>query len=272
MPKTKQSYRVVVLGDSITFGKAVALEERYTNVAERLLAAQFSRLKIEVLNFGIDGAPTVFERDVFRSWKNTIQADRIVVGFCLNDPQPREQEYSEEKSAFDKRARFVLRPLFKILRMGGFNRTADRLKRGIYAAVEFVGLIPDWTEALDRVYDPNSSEWKEFVAALADIKKDSDGLGLPRPVFLVLNQAVYLDKPTDYAHPDELLTLYLKWYEQAEAAAIANGFETINVTTEIAARLPNRILAANAADAHPSADLHQIYGEKLAAVLRRELR
>ncbi|MYH27884.1 MAG: SGNH/GDSL hydrolase family protein [Acidobacteria bacterium] len=91
-PKPSGVYRVMVLGDSFTWGAGLAVEERYTAIAEALLneASHRGRFEFEVLNFGLRAAPTTEERDVLRDYKDLVRPDLIVVGFCINDPQPRE--------------------------------------------------------------------------------------------------------------------------------------------------------------------------------------
>jgi hypothetical protein len=117
--------------------------------------------------------------------------------------------------------------------------------------------------ALQRTYEPGSREWKDFTAALRDIKSLSDARGLPPPVFAVLNQGTCSDRPTDYSNPDDVLRLYLKWYHQAEDAARQAGFVTVNFEDEFKRRLSREILAVNPWDGHPSALCNEVYALKL---------
>ena len=103
----------------------------------------------------------------------------------------------------------------------------------------------------------------KFVEALRGIRQLSDARGLPAPIFAVLNQGTATDRPTDYNRPDEELSLYLRWYRQAEVAAREAGFVTYNHAGEIAAELSDVSLAVNVLDGHPSAALNDLYGRKL---------
>jgi hypothetical protein len=55
----------------------------------------------------------------------------------------------------------------------------------------------------------------------------------------------------------------LRWYHQAEQAAEQLGYVVYDHEVEIAAHLTDEPLSVNPLDAHPSARLNQIYGEKL---------
>jgi lysophospholipase L1-like esterase len=47
--------RIVVLGDSFTFGQGVAFDEVYTQILERELSGEFAPRRVEVINFGVQG-------------------------------------------------------------------------------------------------------------------------------------------------------------------------------------------------------------------------
>jgi lysophospholipase L1-like esterase len=273
IPKPENVFRIMVLGDSLTWGAGLAVEERYTNRLEKYLnerlKGKFPK-RIEVLNFGIPGGPTIAERDILRTFIDLVNPDLVIVGFCLNDPQPKSQEWSIEKDRIHRYARFFLSPIRRLFRILHLELTASFIENGFYKTLEKLGIIPPWYVALDRVYDKNSKEWKDFEEALKDIRDMSDKKGLPPPIFAVLNQGVYTDKPTDYRNPDDMLKLYLKWYHQAEDTARKIGFKTVNFEKEIAEKLHDKPLAVNVLDGHPSAEVNDIYAQKLAEFIIKE--
>jgi lysophospholipase L1-like esterase len=273
IPKPDNVFRIMVLGDSLTWGAGLAVEERYTNRLEKYLnerlKGKFPK-RIEVLNFGIPGGPTIAERDILRTFIDLVNPDLVIVGFCLNDPQPKSQEWSIEKDRIHRYARFFLSPIRRLFRILRLELTASFIENGFYKTLEKLGIIPPWYVALDRVYDKNSKEWKDFEEALKDIRDMSNKKGLPPPIFAVLNQGVYTDKPTDYRNPDDMLKLYLKWYHQAEDTASKIGFKTVNFEKEIAEKLHDKPLAVNVLDGHPSAEVNDIYAQKLAEFIIKE--
>lgn len=271
-PKPEGKFRVMVLGDSLTWGIGLTTDERFSHIAEAKLAAQFPNKDIEVLNFGMSGHPTTTERDELYRLYESIQPDLIVVGFCINDPQPKEQDWSAEKEHYQNTSmgKFVTF-LKKGFRRVGLNYTAKLTHQLYYQPLINMGKIPQWQVALQRTYETDSKEWKDFTKALEDIKALSDKLQLPAPIFAVLNQGTYTDKPTYYSKPDENLLQFLKWYEQVETTARAAGFNAYNHQQEIINQIDNEILAVNKFDGHPSASLNRIYGEKLANTIKQIL-
>jgi len=268
IPKPRDVYRVMVLGDSLTWGAGLAVEQRYTSIAEQLLNDSRDNTRYEVLNFGISGGPTIVERDILVKTAEVIEPDRIVVGFCLNDPQPRSQTFSIERYELENgTAGQLVNAIARSMHGLGLTYTSRLLHDAFYKAAELLDVIPTWQQAMDRTYQQESAEWQLFIQALKDIKAVSDQAGLPPPVFAILNQGTRNDRPTSYAEPDEDLQLFLKWYHQAEAAARDTGYVTYNHEQEIIKQLSRESLAVNIMDGHPSASLNRIYGEKLHQVL-----
>jgi lysophospholipase L1-like esterase len=264
VPKPSGTYRIMVLGDSFTWGAGLGVGERYTDLLETALAAHFAeRRRLEVLNFGIPGGPTVDERNILRKYKDLVRPDLVVVGFCLNDPQPHDQDYSRERERFENTYGRVLRKVRAGLTELRLSRLGATLDTGAYRLAEVLGIIPVWQVALDRAYEPSSPEWREFERALGDIRRMADEMGLPPPIFAVLNQGTSTVRPTDYEHPDGDLRQLLRWYHQATEAAERAGFVAYGHEREIARELHGQVLAVNVLDGHPSAALNRVYARKL---------
>lgn len=81
-------HRIVVLGDSVTFGWGVELEERFTDVAEHALnASRKDGRTIEILNLALPGYETIQQRHVFNTAVWRLSPDAVVVCFNRNDVQ-----------------------------------------------------------------------------------------------------------------------------------------------------------------------------------------
>jgi len=262
-PKAPNTFRIMVLGDSFTWGEGLAYEERFTYLAEELLNDASTGQRFEVLSFGTRGASTDQQRKILKNHIKEVEPDLIVVAFTLNDTQPREQDYSQERELFNRRGGFLVIKLTDWMHDIGLRYIAKSMYSAFYSTVERAGLIPDWETSMDRTYDKSSDEWKLFLRALDAIHMNSSRFELPGPLFIVLNQGTSTTEPTDYANPDKTLGQYLEWYHQAEAAAQEAGYLTYNHEEEIAAQLSDEPLSINRVDGHPSAKLNQIYGEKL---------
>jgi lysophospholipase L1-like esterase len=83
--KSDDEFRVLVLGDSITFGDYVPFEETYTAQLESRLDG--SRPRVTVINAGLPGAGASDELYHYLEICDAVDADLILVGMYLNDAQ-----------------------------------------------------------------------------------------------------------------------------------------------------------------------------------------
>jgi lysophospholipase L1-like esterase len=85
--KTKDVYRILVLGDSVTFGFGVQQEKAYPQQMEVLLKEvnQASQLHYEVVNAGIDGFNVENEANFLRYLLPRVRPDLIVWSLVSND-------------------------------------------------------------------------------------------------------------------------------------------------------------------------------------------
>ncbi|MCB0319508.1 MAG: SGNH/GDSL hydrolase family protein, partial [Bdellovibrionales bacterium] len=222
IPKPPNVYRVLIIGDSLTWGAGVSEEERYSNVAEHLLKDLDFSKHIEIVNIAQQGNPLIAYRDQLLKLGEQLEPNLVVIGFCLNDPQPAPQDYSSERASYIKRQKALLLKAISIQRY--FPHIGQLLRRTIIQWGEWRGVYPAWPDALERVYDPKSSEWQRFEVALKEIVTWSTLHGLPQPIFAVLNQGSSTVNPTWYSKPDPLLLRFQRWWAQALAAAQSSGF------------------------------------------------
>ncbi len=272
-PKPAGLCRVMVLGDSLTWGVGLDPSERYTQLAETYLNEQFPGQKFEVLNFGVSGLPTTTERDILQAYKDLVGPDLVVVGFTFNDPQPKSMGYVLEKEQFNRKYGDWLNLGPQLLFQLGLPQLA-RLSQKVIAdkLLVAIGLVPPWQVGLQRTYDPTSSEWLEFKQALQEIRAMSDEMQLPPPIFAVLNSDIYLNQPTAPTNLDETLPIYLRWYHQARQTAEELGFVAYDHEAELIEQLQPGQITINELDAHPSARVNQIYAQKLFEAIAAYLR
>ncbi|HEV3341070.1 MAG TPA: SGNH/GDSL hydrolase family protein [Pirellulales bacterium] len=233
-------YRIMVLGDSLTWGAGLAERERYTWLLQLHLQAKLNSQDIEVLNFALPGAPTTHERDVLLKHIDATAPDLVVVGWCMNDTQPRDQDWCPEREVF--------------------NRKLDRLRaiglKEVAGKAYYLG--PDWIDALDRTYQPGSPEWQAFESALADIAAACRERSLPAPVLALLIQG-----NGDFANPDRHLSKVLEWSRKSATSAERSGFITVSMEAAFRAE-GSRNRWVNPWDGHPDAQCNRVYAEELA--------
>lgn len=84
-PKSPDEFRVLVLGDSITFGDFVVEGETWTRQMEALTAGR--KRAVRFINAGLPGAGTAEELTLFREIGERVKPDLVLVGMYLNDAQ-----------------------------------------------------------------------------------------------------------------------------------------------------------------------------------------
>jgi lysophospholipase L1-like esterase len=86
--KSADIYRVICLGDSLTFGEGVEEEDAYPAVLQRLLSGSEAgglHQRVEVINAGVQAHDTVEEAALFESLASQLKPDAVTLGFFMND-------------------------------------------------------------------------------------------------------------------------------------------------------------------------------------------
>jgi len=84
LPKRKEEYRILVLGDSVTFGPGVAQDQIFTSRLQRILTERTQR-PIRVINTGVGGYNTVQENAFFKSQGLSLAPDMVILVYVTND-------------------------------------------------------------------------------------------------------------------------------------------------------------------------------------------
>ncbi|MCA8972666.1 MAG: SGNH/GDSL hydrolase family protein, partial [Planctomycetes bacterium] len=186
-PRSGQS-RIVVLGDSITFGAGIAAEERYTDAAERLCTG-----RCEVLNLGVNNYQTENYRAQLERHVDALDPDIVVVGFCMNDIRPMARIDDLDKvrrSGAINRLRGVLKSS-QLLRVGSAIWRATTLDAKAYDERWIRLAIEAWQDeagrerlsnTLEQIRDFTESRGIRLVVVLFPEKhqlEDFEAYGLP---------------------------------------------------------------------------------------------
>ena len=173
LEKPPGTVRIALLGDSITFGLGVPREQTFAALLETALRARFADDSIEVWNFGVYGYDTAQELALLELAVAPVQPDLAVVVFFINDPVPMYYENAGRSRASTWIRRLGLsdsdsgdwhRPLSKLV-VG--LRSVSHLAQ-LTSASAFLRLRKHALEGIMRDhFDPQSSGWREFEAALA---------------------------------------------------------------------------------------------------------
>jgi len=80
--------RILCLGDSLTFGDGVAVDDTYAKQLEARLG-QEGTIKYEVINAGVSSYDTWQEVAYFEEWGGRLKPNTVVIGFYANDVVPK---------------------------------------------------------------------------------------------------------------------------------------------------------------------------------------
>lgn len=84
VPKPPHIRRVLLLGDSFTFGQGVEYEHTWPVIVEQMLRRR-SIADLELVKAGVQGMDTRSELILLRRLAHPMEADAVVVGFLIND-------------------------------------------------------------------------------------------------------------------------------------------------------------------------------------------
>lgn len=79
------SYRILFLGDSVTFGVGVSSEESYVARLDQMFQEHHSSIKFKALNGGLPGYSTYDELNFLRNQGLQLKPDLVLLAFVLND-------------------------------------------------------------------------------------------------------------------------------------------------------------------------------------------
>jgi lysophospholipase L1-like esterase len=88
IPKPENTYRVAVLGDSLTMPFGVEIEDAYHSVLEKVYNTESDQETYEFINFGVGGYSLVQYLATLREKSLAYDPDHILVGLCLENDVP----------------------------------------------------------------------------------------------------------------------------------------------------------------------------------------
>jgi len=184
VPKPRGVFRVLAIGDSVTFGFGVRLQETY---AKQLEARLNSRLNgavtvAEVINAGIEGTGLDYYYHSLRTLGSRLEADLVLVGIVLNDIADYDDEHNGS-NVFPPTRPSHLQRLNRFLRLHShfYAYTYTPLKSLLYKS----GLLD-----INSVYGHNfltlgppserqEHAWRSSLRRLAEIVDTARGMKMP---------------------------------------------------------------------------------------------
>ena len=249
MQKAAGVNRIVVLGDSFTYGQGVEEEDRFTN---RLQAALGGRSRaFEVLNFGAAGAQTEDELRVLENTVIGIHPDFVLLQWFVNDVEG-DQKFRNPRS---------LPPAHASLRSVLHSRSA------LYYVLERQwGLVQEklgWEATyeaymLDRLRDPTTPDARRADAVLSEFAQRCRENHVPLGIVLFPNLGMISGPNYSF---DFLHERVLAWCRR-------EGIDCLDLRRVMRESAERIELLLNRFDGHPSPEAHRIAAEEILAHFR----
>ena len=268
-PKPSGVYRIMLLGDSFTWGTGLPVEKRYGNILENLLSDwaienKINR-KIEVLTFSTGGGNIDKYATYLKRFKDITNPDLIIIGMTYNDPS--KKGWIDEGTR-PKYKNEIIPRITRFLEGSNYFYSSFLKSKlspdGIFNMLERVGVIPDPVEAnWITGYDKEGKNWKNFIDKLAEIENTAIEITKQAPVIVYLTAPGSNIKESYYSPLGEKEALVQKMFAQVEPEAAKIGFIGVDVLPAFKEQLNGKYLALNIYDSHPNELCHLVYAEEL---------
>ncbi len=245
------TFRVAIIGDSVTMGAGVSNDETYSVELARLLNQGEWAQRFEVLNLGLAGLNTKQIRKRATRLLPLCNPDLIIYGWTSNDI---------EGPSYEKRiSNDFLQQQAERYRSQARSRSIILRRYWPRMLTLWDTLRPPTGTYLEEVrfnYEQNPKAWSDFESALEGIKNLGRRHNAPVVVFLHTSLTFL-----NVFHP------YHSIYNKVEEAAVRLGLPTIQSFDAHLGRT-DRSLWVSIADSHPNPEGHRI----LAAALYQGLK
>ena len=264
-------FRIIVLGDSITFGIFLPLEATYAYQMQEMLDKSAS--EYEVLNFGVGGYDTLQEVALLEERGLTDKPNLVVVGFCLNDAGivglnleyiERVQKYQSNPIFSSSRlAQFVLEKLDR-MRIAGWMKEKNQPE--VFARDYQGKIVPiaddehELRELMRRVPEDYPSNWYRSELRVGRLRYAFERLAAlaERERFSVVILIVpWLVGHAANSYPHQLA------HEIVKLEARRVGFDVLEVVQDFMAAGMDGLRIRKTDRAHPNERGHRIIAEKL---------
>jgi hypothetical protein len=240
-PKDPELFRIVVVGDSLTYGEGIEAYWAYPAQLERALAPDF---RVEVLNLGVRGYASEEVLDLLRRFVPALEPDLVVYGVCLNDFLERGGRQQAPPSLLPEKLMKILTRRTRVGRV--LDERSDALMRSL-------GLQPDFYADLLADFDARYRRFGDDVSAMNAFVTQS---GLPPMVAMVLDQGPRLEG------------LGRELALAAERQLRDAGIETVD-SEDFYRRYDGTNFGVSRWESHPNEEAHAIWASDLATTIRQ---
>jgi lysophospholipase L1-like esterase len=279
LSRSPNTFRIVVLGDSYTFGQGVEKDKTFPAALERLLNGMGANVKFEVVNLGFCGLNTMIEKQILSeyginpdTWSPdpdyrglAYQPDLVIVQYTLNDSSTSWRNPGQVKS-FDDRFRtgeVVLRVnsgRYSLPLPDGVDKfftMHSRLYLAVFSGYNqllgMLGLREAGKGAIDATlsrYQDNFDGWIWMNQALQEMSAIGRNTGTP------VVMAIYPDMVRLSSYP------FVSAHKKVKSAAESYGIPTLDLLPYFQGKNEKELIATPF-DAHPNAKAHAIAAQAI---------
>jgi lysophospholipase L1-like esterase len=234
LPKAAGEYRILALGDSVTFGWGVPQNQIFAFRLEQLLQGRLQR-PVRVINSGVGGYNTVQEVTYFKQEGVTFQPDLVMLTYVQNDIE-------ENKGPFVPRAWLSLRgqslPEMVITMLG---------KLWFYRLVNhtYHHALPKQLKEQSSNPSQGGKGWSDSMSALGELVAMCEEHKIPLIVFF------------DGSYPGENNPLFEDVVRHAHGVPVKDMGQWLEGLDEFS-------LVNSKIDGHPNAEGHRVMAEHMA--------
>ena len=247
--------RVLVLGDSFTWGDGVHEEDAYPHRMQFRMNLHDPERRYRVLNAGRNGLNTADQRKLLDEMDLLASdPDLVLLGFSLNDPEPSTRSLAQELREPVMRRQLVGRAEIELYRR-------SRLVRLVLDRIENTRQRRAFNAYGEALFDTESAHWRECEQALVSIRDLLGERGMP---FLVAVLPAF-DSPFDESYP------YRRQHEQLMSTLARLGIPAVDLWSLYEGVETRRLAVTPFTDAHPNELAHRIAADFLAAYVAEHL-
>jgi lysophospholipase L1-like esterase len=228
--------RVLMLGDSLTFGWGVRIADTPSKMIERKLNEGAAAPRFEVINAGVGNYNTVQEVTYFLNKGQNLAPDVVVLNYFINDAEP---------TPLKKQSVLAEHSYAAVAGLSAF----DALSRSYFGKA-------DWREYYSNLYREDSTAWQAAKKAISDLAQRCRERGIKLMIVSYPELHVLKGYPFD------------KVTSAIQGIAAAEGVPFIDLLPSVA-DLPPESLWVSPTDAHPNAVANARFSDTILAGLRR---
>lgn len=172
LEKQPGSTRVLVVGDSYTWGYAVAEDEAFPQTAERLLRERGYR-DVEVINGGIPDYNSRQERQLLERLMPVYQPDAVFLAYVVNDAEPSTAMPTHPAEVYRHASSWFLTELAELANRRLFKRRVLPSNKDTSGGNYLDG------------FDEDSLKWRDSKEAIREMREICAAARIPFAVFMM---------------------------------------------------------------------------------------